>query len=152
MLEKAALFLHLVALVGYGGASLAQGRLLAASADGALPPPVRDAYERLAATLLTRVELPSILLSVASGVLFLIHEPGYLRAARWMHPKLTVVVLLLVLSHLEMFNARAIVRLRAAGGGDDEIARRKRRHSVMNGVSTLLVLVVLALVTFVRLA
>jgi uncharacterized membrane protein len=152
MMEKLALFLHLLGLVGYAGGGLAQGRLLAASASAGLAAPARDAYERLAATVVTKVELPSLLLSVGSGILFLVHEPAYLRAAKWMHPKLTIVLMLLVLSHLEMFNARAIVRLRERGGSDEEIAGRKRRHAMMNGAGIVLVVAVLVLVSFVRLS
>ncbi len=124
------------------------------SAAPDLAPAVRDAYERLAATIVTRLELPAIFTSIASGILFLIHEPAYLRQAAWFHPKLTCVFLMLVLSHLEMFNARRIVRARESGAADADadIAARKRRHGIMGSVGAFLVAVVLILVCFVRTA
>ena len=71
----------------------------------------------------------------------------------WLHGKLTCVLLLAVLSHLEMFNARKIVKAREANaaGAEDEIARRKSRHASLGAVGSLLVVVLLVLVTFVRL-
>jgi hypothetical protein len=62
------------------------------------------------------------------------------------------VVLLLVLSHLEMFNARRLVRAREARGdaAADEIAARKKRHALMGAVGTVLVIAVLVLATVLR--
>ncbi len=154
MLEHTALLLHLVGFAAYVGAGFTQQRLVAMSAAPGLAPAVRDAWEKLAATVVTKFELPAIFLSIASGILFLVHEPAYLRQAAWFHPKLTCVLLMLVLSHLEMFNARRIVRARASGAADAEsdIAARKRRHGIMGSFGALLVAIVLILVCFVRTA
>jgi hypothetical protein len=69
-----------------------------------------------------------------------------------LHAKLAAVAVLLVLSHLEMFNARAIVRLRATGGtaAEAEIDARKKRHASMGLVGTACVVVVVVTVVFVR--
>jgi len=154
MLENTALLLHLLGFATYIGAGFTQQRLIAMSAAPDLAPAVRDAWEKLAATILVKFELPAIFTSIASGILFLIHEPAYLRQAAWFHPKLTCVFVMLVLSHLEMFNARRIVRARESGAADAEadIAARKRRHGIMGSVGALLVAVVLILVCFVRTA
>lgn len=150
MLAHVALFLHLLGFAGYVGAGFAQQRLVAISAAEGLAPAVRDAYERLAASIVTKIELPAIFLAVFSGVLFVINFPGYLHQPAWFHPKMTCVLVLLVLSHLEMFNARRIVRAREAGGADADIAKRKKRHAIFGGIGALLVLVILVLVSFVR--
>ena len=152
MLAHVALFLHLIAFAAYAGAAFAQQRFVAMSAAEGLAAPVRDAYERLAASIVTMLELPAIFLSVLSGALFLAHDAGYLHQPSWFHPKMACVLVLLVLSHLEMFNARRIVRARAAGGADADIAARKRRHAIFGGIGALLVIVILALVSFVRTA
>ena len=149
MALSAALFVHLLSFAAYLGAGFAQTQFMKASLkqEGA----VRDAYEKLAASIVTKIELPAIMGSVASGVVFLVLHPAHLRHG-WLHAKLTCVMLLLVLSHVEMFNARKIVKLRAAGGNDadKQIAARKARHGAFGSMGALLVVVVLVLVTFVR--
>ena len=152
MLQHTALFLHLISFAGYAGAGFAQQRLVAMSAADGIASPVRDAYERLAATIVTKIELPAIFLSLFSGILFLVYEPAYLKQAAWFHPKMTCVLLLLILSHLEMFNARRIVRARVAGGADADIAKRKKRHGIFGMAGGVLVVIILVLVSFVRTA
>ena len=68
----------------------------------------------------------------------------------WLHGKLACVVVLLVLSHVEMFNARRIVKARAARGdaASDEIAARKKRHATFGLLGTLAVVVLLGLVAY----
>lgn len=150
MLAHVALFLHLIAFAAYVGAGFAQQRFVAMSAADGLAAPVRDAYERLAASIVTMIELPAIMLAVASGVLFLVNNMAYLHQPAWFHPKMLCVFLLLVLSHLEMFNARRIVRMRHADGAEADIAKRKKRHAIFGGLGSVLVVVILVLVSFVR--
>lgn len=68
----------------------------------------------------------------------------------WLHGKLACVVVLLVLSHLEMFNARSIVKVRAARGdaADEEITARKARHARFGLFGTLAVVVLVGLVAY----
>lgn len=157
MLTAALLFIHLVAFAAYLGAGFAQQQLIKVSARLGTAPELRDAYERLAASVITRIEVPAIFTSIASGVVFITQNPALMKQG-WLHGKLLCVLLLAVLSHLEMFNARKIVRARAAGGAEGggklaeaEITKRKARHAVFGGIGALLVVVLLVLVTFVRL-
>lgn len=147
---SALLFVHLVSFAAYVGAGFSQNQLLKRSSGA--PASVRDAYESLAASVVTKIELPAIFGSILSGLGF-IAQNGTLMKLGWVHGKLTCVFLLVVLSHLEMFNARKIVKARASGGdaAEGEIAARKRRHGTMNAVGTGLVVAILVLVTFVRL-
>lgn len=146
------LLVHLVSFAAYVGAGFAQTSFLKASSGDALAPAIRAEYERLAASIVTKIELPAIFGAILSGVGFLGANPAYLKQP-WLHAKLTVVLLLAVLSHLEMFNARRIVRAReeAAAGAEEAIAARKKRHAIFGTVGSLLVVVLLVLVTFVRL-
>lgn len=148
-MHAALLLIHLVSFAAYLGAGFAQLQFIKRSA-GAVPA-VRDAYEELAAAVVTKIELPAIMGSVLTGIGFIV-ENGLLMKMGWLHGKLACVLLLLVLSHLEMFNARAIVKLRKAGAADAEtrIDARKKRHATMGAVGTLLVVAILVLVTFVR--
>lgn len=148
----ALLLVHLVAFAAYLGAGFAQTQMMKLSARDGTAAALRDEYERLAAVILTKIELPAIFASIASGVVFITQNPALMKQG-WLHGKLTVVLLLAVLSHLEMFNARKIVRARAsaAASADEEIERRKRNHGAFGTIGALLVVVLLVLVTFVRL-
>lgn len=140
-------FFHLLAFAAYAGAGFGQLRLMKRSE--VVPAAVQTELEALAAAVITRVELPAIFVSIITGAILIVRSPAYLHQG-WLHGKLAIVVVLAVLSHLEMFNARKIVRARAAGQ-DAEIAARKKRHATLGSVATVLVVVVVAMVTFVRL-
>lgn len=147
----AVLLLHLLGFAAFVGAGFAQQRLLARSRAAGLAAAARDELERLSASVVTKIELPAILVSVASGVVAIVLAPDVMTHA-WMHAKLTCVVLLLVLSHVEMFNARRIVKLRAgalpAPDAAAAIEARKRRHAIFGAVGSVLVLAILLLVVF----
>ncbi|MBX3185370.1 MAG: hypothetical protein KF819_00080 [Labilithrix sp.] len=151
-MTAAILLVHLLSFAAYVGAGFAQQRLMKASAKSGLTGDVRDAYERLSAGIITKIELPAIFGSIASGVAFIAQNPALMKLG-WLHGKITCVLLLAVLSHLEMFNARRIVAARARGeaGADEAIAARKARHGLFGTIGAILVVIVLVLVTFVRL-
>jgi uncharacterized membrane protein len=148
--EAVVKLLHLVGFAAFLGGAFAQQQLLKTSVG--LPPPARDERESLASAICTKIEVPGIMAQLVTGVLFLVHEPEYLKQ-HWLHGKLTAVAALLVLSHLEMFNARKIVALRSAGGksADAEIDALKKKHATMGAVGTVGVVAVLAFVTVLRL-
>ncbi len=145
------LLVHLVSFAAYLGAGFAQLRMMNRSRNAGLPAVVREEYEKLAATVVTKIELPALIGAVLSGVWFLAIFPGYLKLG-WVHAKLACVLLLAVLSHLEMFNARGILRERAAAGEHMEVnvLARKKRHALFGALGTSIVLVLLVLVTFVK--
>jgi uncharacterized membrane protein len=149
MLYKTALFLHLLGFAGYIGAAFAQARFMGASKRASMAVQMRDTYEALSASIITRIELPAIFLSFLSGLVLLYERPFWLRNP-WLHAKLTVVVVLLVLTHFEMFNARKIARARNSSGdaAATELAARKSRHGLFSAISTLGVLIILVCVTF----
>lgn len=152
VLFAATLLVHLLSFATYLGSGFAQLQIMKLSEGAGIAPDVRDAYERLSATILAKIEVPAIFGSILSGIVFVTQSPLFLKQG-WLHGKLTCVLLLAVLSHLEMFNARKIVKARAAGaaGAAEEIAARKKRHATFGGIGALLVAVLLFLVTFVRL-
>lgn len=151
-MTAALLLVHLAAFAAYLGSGFAQTQMMKLSTKAGIDAAVRDEYERLAALVVTKIELPAIFASMASGAVFIAQNPLLMKQG-WLHGKLTVVLLLAVLSHLEMFNARKIVRARASGAASaaEEIAGRKRRHATFGAVGALLVVALLVLVTFVRL-
>ena len=152
MITAAVLLIHLVSFAAYVGGGFAQLQMMKLSMRAGISTEVRDSYERLSATIATKIEVPAIFGSIASGVVFIAQNPVLMKQG-WLHGKLTCVVLLLLLSHLEMLNARKIVKARAAGGpgADAAIEARKKRHSTLGGIGALLVVALLVLVTFVRL-
>jgi uncharacterized membrane protein len=145
------LLLHLFGLAAYLGGGAAQQLFMRMSGRAGLSPVLRDEYERLSASLVTRVELPALFAQVVTGVAFIVAEPALLQQ-HWLHGKLTAVLVLLVLAHLEMFNARKLVKARAARGdaAADEIAARKSRHALLGGAGAVLVLAVMLLATVLR--
>lgn len=155
-MTRVILLFHLLGFAAYVGAGFAQQRLLARSRAASLAEAARDELERLAAAVVTKIELPAIFVSVVSGVGSIVMTPELMRHG-WLHAKLTCVLVLLVLSHLEMFNARRIVKLRSGAlappSGSSPAAAidtRKRRHALFGAAGTLLVSAILALVIFAR--
>lgn len=152
MLTSALLFIHLVSFAAYLGAGFAQLQLMRRSRAPGITPDVRADREALAATIVTKIELPAVMGAIASGIGFVVQNPALMQLG-WLHGKLLCVLLLVVLSHVEMFNARKIVKARTERGdaAQNEIDARKKRHTAFGAVGSLLVLVLLVLVTFVRL-
>jgi uncharacterized membrane protein len=149
MLDKIAHLIHLLGFAAFLGGAVAQQQFMRTSAGASVLPPVRDAYERLSAEIVTKVELPSLIAQLFSGVLFVMQVPGYMRMG-WLHAKLLAVLVLLVLAHVEMFNARAIARLRQRHGDSAaaEIGKRKQRHFQLGLIGAVAVVAVVLLVTF----
>ena len=149
MLHKVLILLHLVGFAAYLGAGFAQQQFVTRSARDGLTAAVRDEYERLAATIVTQIELPALFGQVVTGVVLVVLAPLWLTQG-WLHGKLACVVVLLVLSHLEMFNARRIVKARSDRGdaANDEIAARKKRHATFGLFGTLAVVVLVGLVAY----
>src|SRR5580704_15832443 len=111
MLHKVLILLHLVGFAGYIGAGFAQQQFVTRSGRAGLATAVRDEYERLAASIVTQIEVPALFAQVVTGVVLIALAPLWLTQG-WLHGKLACVAVLLVLSHLEMFNARRIVKAR----------------------------------------
>ena len=149
MVHKVLIFLHLLGFAAFLGAAFAQQQFITRSTRDGLASAVRDEYERLAASILAQIELPALFLQVATGITLIVLTPLWLTQG-WLHGKLTCVVVLLGLSHAEMFNARKIVKAREAQGegANDAIRARKSRHATLGLVGTLAVAVLLVLVAY----
>jgi uncharacterized membrane protein len=149
MIHKALLFVHLVGFAAYLGAGSAQQLLMTRSREGGIVAALRDEYERLAASVVTKIELPALMAQVLTGVGFIALSPAWLKLG-WLHGKLACVVALLVLSHVEMFNARAIVKMRAARGeaASAEVEARKARHATFGAIGSLVAVALVGLVAY----
>ena len=149
MLHKVLILLHLVGFAAYLGAGFAQQQFVTRSTRDGLAAAVRDDYERLAATIVTQIELPALFGQVLTGVVLVALAPIWLTQG-WLHGKLACVVVLLVLSHVEMFNARRIVKARSdrGEGANEEIAARKKRHATFGLFGTLAVVILVGLVAY----
>jgi protoporphyrinogen IX oxidase len=149
MLHKILILLHLVGFAAYIGAGFAQQQFVTRSGRDGVAAAVRDEYERLAASIVTKIELPALFGQVVTGILFIAITPQWLTQG-WLHGKLACVAVLLVLSHLEMFNARRIVKVRSArgDGAAEEIAARKARHATFGLFGTLAVVILVGLVAY----
>lgn len=149
MVHKALFVVHLVGFAAYLGAGFAQQQFMKRSGAAGIASVIRDEYERLASILVTRIELPALMVQVATGVAFVALSPAWLKLG-WLHGKLACVIALLLLSHAEMFNARAIVKARAArgDGANAEVDPRKARHATFGALGTLAVVTLLVLVAY----
>jgi uncharacterized membrane protein len=149
MAHKILLLVHLVGFAAYLGAGFAQQQFMKRSREAAMASVIRDEYEKLASTIATRIELPALMVQVATGVAFLALYPGWLKLG-WLHGKLACVAALLALSHAEMFNARAVVKARASrgDGANAEVDARKARHATFGAMGTLVVVALLVLVVY----
>lgn len=146
------LLVHLVCFAAYLSAGFAQQQIMKRSKTAGLGPETRNHLEGLAAAIVSKIELPALMGSLLSGGGFIAENPLVMKGG-WLHGKLLCVLVLAVLSHLEMFNAKKIVRARAASGdqASDEIEARKKKHEVFGLVGTAAAVALLVLVTFVRL-
>ena len=153
MLLSVLLLLHLLGFAAFVGGALAQQQFMRRSSQAGLVAAVRDEYERLAASVCTKVELTGLFAQVLSGVGAIVALPGFL-AQHWLHAKMTLVLILLVLCHVEMINARRIVKARQARGdaADGEIVARKKRQATVGLVVNVLIVGVLLLATVLRTA
>ena len=144
MLVRAIFVLHLIGFAAYLGAGFAQLQLMKKSvvSTGAM----RAELEKMAAKVIVMIEVPAIMLQIATGIAKLVMTPEWLKQG-WLHGKLTCVFFLLILSNVEMFNARAIVRLREDGVVESEIEARKKRHNVYGTIGSVLVVLLLGCVT-----
>jgi putative membrane protein len=149
MVHKVLILIHLVGFAAFIGAAFAQQQFVTRSTRDGLAEGVRDEYERLAATIVTQLEVPALFTQVVTGAVLILLAPLWLTQG-WLHGKLACVAVLLVLSHLEMFNARRIVKARVArgDGASEEIAARKSRHAKLGLLGTLAVVVLVALVAY----
>lgn len=148
MLVAALLLVHLVCFAAYLGAGFAQLQFMKRSRTATGE--TRSQFEQIAASITSKIELPAIFGSMLSGAGFIATNPLVMKQG-WLHGKLTCVLILVVLSHLEMINAKKIVNARAANAPEPEIEARKRRHELYGTIGTLAVVAILVLVTFVRL-
>ena len=149
MLELVLKFFHLVGFAAFLGGGFAQQQLMKTSSRAGLTEAVRNERESLAAAVATKIEVPGLFAQLALGIGLVALTPTYLKQA-WLHGKLTFVLVLLVLSHLEMFNARKIVSMRAEGAPESEIAPLKKKHAVMGAIGGVCVIAVLLFVTVLR--
>jgi uncharacterized membrane protein len=147
------LLVHLLGFAAFVVGALAQQQFMRSSSRAGLVAAVRDEYERLAAAVSTKVELTGLFVQVLSGVGIVVVQPYFLKQ-HWLHAKLTAVLVLLVLAHVDMINARRIVKARQARGeaADGEIAPRKQRQATVGVVVDVLIVAVLLLVTVLRTA
>ncbi len=149
MVHKALIFIHLLGFAAYLGAGFAQQQFMKRSRGAGIAAAIRDEYERLAATIVTKIELPALMAQVLTGVVFVALSPAWLKLG-WLHGKLACVVVLLALSHAEMFNARAIVKMRAARGegASVEAEARKARHATFGAIGSVALVAILGLVAY----
>lgn len=145
---------RLIHFIGLGmsvGAAVAALVLLrsAAKAD----PAQRTGLERAVGDLVGKVEIPGIFVAILGGILLVVARPEVFDpeksgAGPWLHVKLVFVMGALVVAHLRMFNAKRLVRERAAGAASGELEAMIGKGKRLDGVSVAVYAALLFLVTF----
>ncbi len=139
--------IHVFAVIGYAGGLLTVLRLLAQGA--ALPAEEERALAGHARRAYLATAFPAAVLMILAGGWMLLGDPGWAvyRSQGWMHMKLTLVLLLLVLDHL--FVLRPMKRL-ARGDAMGAAAGRRTLYGMLQAGLLLLVGGVLAAVFLIR--
>lgn len=140
------LYLHIVSFAAYAGSAVAAGNILKNSKRPGLDPAGRLSWLTAGASTITKVELPFAFALILTGVGLLLMTPGFMKAA-WMHMKLTLVLIAVILTHLKMFNAKRMVKAAMAGQTDELMARGKRQF-VFGMMSLALGLLIVGLAVF----
>lgn len=111
------LVFHLIGLVFWVGSLLVVTHVLALHTEEASPE-ARAALGRLESKLLKSLAHPGAAIMVITGFILVAHDPNYLRQF-WLHAKLLLVVILVVLDLRLTFRARAFQE------GKIELTRRE---------------------------
>ena len=109
---------HFIGFAMAAGGSFAAFRAHAAARRESAPE--KAGWEGAAAEIVTKVELPGLFLALFAGIALVAMNPAQLSPAKsgagpWLHLKLTLVLVLLVVSHLRMFRSRKLARERSQG-------------------------------------
>lgn len=96
----------------------------------------RAGVEIAARKVVVGVELIGLFVSIAGGIYALVLQPNLFTG--WLHAKLTLVLALLVVSHLRMFKLARLVREREAGASEAECEALLKSAATLGLVDALL--------------
>ncbi len=130
------LVFHIIGLVFWLGSLLVVTQILSIHTEETSPE-TRATLGRLESKLLKGLAHPGAAIMVITGFILVSHDPNYLRE-HWLHGKLLLVVILVVLDLRLTFRARAFQE------GSIELSRRE--CMVLHGAISLVFLVILILV------
>ena len=130
------LVFHIIGLVFWLGSLLVVTQVLALHTAEANPE-TRETLGRLELKLLKGLAHPGAAIMVITGFLLVSEDPNYLRE-HWLHAKLLLVVVLIVLDLRLTFRARAFQE------GRSELTRRE--CMILHGAISLVFLIILILV------
>ena len=130
------LVFHIIGLVFWIGSLLVVTQVLAIHAEEPLPE-TRETLGRLESKLLRGFTHPGAAIMVITGILLVTQDPNYLRQT-WLHAKLTLVVVLIILDLRLTFRAKAFQ--------EGRIEMSRRESMVFHGAISLIFLVILVLV------
>ena len=130
------LVFHIIGLVFWLGDLLVVTQILAIHAE-VTSPETRATLSRLESKLLRGLAHPGAALMVITGVILVTQDPNYLRET-WLHMKLLMVVVMIVLDLRLTFRAKAFQE------GSIELSRRE--CMMLHGAISLVFLIILILV------
>lgn len=123
---------HLIHYIGFAmalGGAIAAHLLIGLARQHSAS--LRAGLELAARKASVAIELPGLFLALFGGIYGIVLNPNHLKpalsgAGPWMHIKLTLVLVLLIVAHLRMFRLARLVRERESGASEadcDALAR-----------------------------
>lgn len=110
----------------------------------------KSGLEVAAASAITMLELPGLFLAMFAGMVLVMAMPTVLSpsqsgAGPWLHIKLTLVLGLLVASHLRMFRSRRLTRERKSGASEADCEALASKARALGLVDVMLHVVIVAI-------
>ncbi len=145
-------FLHFLGFTLAVGGSYAAQRAIRLSREHSAAQ--RAGIEAAARKIVVSVELIGAFLALIAGVALLIADdmrqlkPATSGAGPWMHIKLTLVLLVLVVAHLRMFRLARLVRERDAGASEADCEALAKKALLLGNVGLALYLAIVFVAIF----
>jgi uncharacterized membrane protein len=132
--------LHFAGLAMALGGSVVIQKILAAARQA--PAANRAGLEIASRQAITKVELVGLFVALAGGILLIVAYPAHLNpresgAGPWLHIKLLLVLVVLILSHLKMFKIASLVRERETGSNEADLEKLHRSALTLGSVESL---------------
>jgi len=147
-------FVHLIHYFGFAlavGASIAALRIHGMVRESEAP--AKAALEAAARAIIVKIEIPGQFLAMFGGLVAIVLNPNLLKpalsgAGPWLHIKLLLVLILLVVAHLRMFRSARLVRERAGGASEAELDALLGKALMFGKIDLVLAVLIFVLATF----
>lgn len=145
-------FFHFAAFAAAVGGALAVQRAVRTSREHSAGQ--RAGLEIAARKLAVSVEISGAFGALIFGIALLVADdfrqlkPATSGAGPWLHLKLTLVMIALVVSHLRMFRLARLVRMRDSGGTEAELDALTKKAMLLGNITLVLYMAIIFVAVF----